>query len=112
MPNERNVAALELPLAQAAEGQLDTVPPPSRDMVEGSVRQTIASVAQHLSDQGVLVPSVLTEDEAVKIGADSAGKVPGDRSETALCVREGLERIAEVRPEGCRSKSIPEGHLT
>ena len=54
-----------------------------------------ARVAQHLSDQGVLVPSVLTEDEAVKIGADATGAAPTDRSEIALCVREGLERIAK-----------------
>jgi hypothetical protein len=40
-------------------------------------------------------PSALTDDEAVKIGADAAGAVPSDRSEIALCVREGLERIAK-----------------
>jgi hypothetical protein len=95
MPNERNVAALEAMLAQAAEGQLDTVPPPFHEMIEESVREAIAHVAQYLSDPGVLVPSVLTEDEAVKIGADAAGTLPGDRSEIALCVREGLERIAK-----------------
>ena len=95
MPNERNVAALEAMLAHAAEGQLNIVPPPFRDMIEETVRQTIAQVAQHLSDQGVLVPSVLTEDEAVKIGADAAGTTPADASEIALCVRQGLERIAK-----------------
>ena len=95
MPNERNVAALEAMLAHAAEGQLEAVPPQFRDMIEESVRQTIARVAQHLSEQGVLVPSVLTEDEAVKIGADATGTTPTDRAEIALCVREGLERIAK-----------------
>jgi hypothetical protein len=95
MPNERNVAALEAMLAQAAEGQFEAVPPAFREMLEESVRQTIARVAQHLSDQGVPVPSVLTEDEAVKIGADATSTMPPDRSEIALCVREGLERIAK-----------------
>ena len=93
MPNERNVAALEAMLTEAAAGQLDLVPPPFREMIDDSVRQTIAQVAQYLSGRGVLVPSVLTEDEAVRIGAD-AGSVPTERSEVALCVREGLERIA------------------
>jgi hypothetical protein len=95
MASERNVAALEALLAQAAEGQLSLVPPHFREMIEESVRQTIAHVAQYLSEQGVLVPSVLTEDEAIKIGADAAGTVPTERSEIALCVREGLERIAK-----------------
>ena len=95
MPNERNVAALEAMLAQAAEGQLEAVPPEFRAMIEESVRQTIARVAQRLSDRGVLVPSVLTEDEAVKIGADATGTTPTDRAEIAHCVREGLERIAK-----------------
>lgn len=94
MPNERNVAALEAVLTDAAAGQLELVPPPFREMIDDSVRQTIAQVAQYLSDRGVLVPSVLTDDEAVRIGADAAGGVPTERSEVALCVREGLERIA------------------
>jgi hypothetical protein len=67
-------------------------------MLEGPLRDTIAGVARYLSDAGVLVPGVLTEEEAVKIGADAAGTVPAERSEIALCVREGLERIA--RGEG------------
>jgi hypothetical protein len=95
MPNERNVAALEAMLTQAAESQLDVVPPAFKEMIEQGVRETIARVAQYLSDQGVLVPRVLTEDQAVKIGADAAGALPGDRSEIARCVREGLERIAK-----------------
>jgi hypothetical protein len=95
MPNERNVAALEGLLTQAAEGQLSLVPLQFRELIEESVRQTIAQVAQYLSEQGVLVPSVLTEDEAVKVGADAAGTVPTDRSEIALCVRQELESIAK-----------------
>ena len=95
MPNERNVAALEAMLTDVAEGQMAMVPPPFRDMIEQGLRQTITSIAQHLSDQGVLVPGVLTEDQAVKIGADAAGTVPADASEIALCVRQGLERIAK-----------------
>jgi hypothetical protein len=96
MPNERNIAALQGLLTQAAEGQLSLVPPQFREMIEESVRQTIAQIAQYLSAQGVLVPGVLTEDEAVKIAAEAAGAVPSDRSEIALCVREGLERIAKA----------------
>ena len=98
MPNERNVAALEAMLTEAAAGQLELVPPPFREMMDEGVRQTIAQVAQYLSGRGVLVPSVLTEEEAVKIGAGAAGNVPTERSEVALCVREGLERVA--RGEG------------
>ena len=94
MPNERNVAALEALLTRASEGALGAVPPPFQEMIEQGVRQTIAEIARYLSDEGVLVPGVLTEEEAVKIGADAAGTVPSDRSEIALCVREGLERIA------------------
>jgi hypothetical protein len=94
MPNERNVAALEAILTEAAAGQLDLVPAPYRAMIDDSVRQTIAYVAQYLSGRGVLVPGVMTEDEAVGIGADATGSVPTERSEVALCVRQGLERIA------------------
>jgi hypothetical protein len=51
-------------------------------------------LAQHLADSGVLVPAALTDDEAVKIGADAVGNVPTEPAEIALCVRAGLERIA------------------
>jgi hypothetical protein len=94
MPNERNVAALEALLTRAAEGALGAVPPQFQEMIQQGVRQTVAEIARYLSDEGVLVPSVLTEEEAVKLGADAAGTVPAERSEIALCVREGLERIA------------------
>jgi hypothetical protein len=94
MSNTRNTAALEALLGRSAEGQLEAVPLPFQEMMQEGVRQTIAQVAAYLSDHGVLVPSVLTDEEAVKIGADAAGTVPADRSEIALCVREGLERIA------------------
>ena len=49
---------------------------------------------QHLADAGVLFPAALTDDEALKIGVDAAGTMPSDRSEIALCVREGLEKLA------------------
>jgi hypothetical protein len=42
----------------------------------------------------VLYPAALTDDQAVKIGADAVGAIPTDPSEIALCVREGLERCA------------------
>ena len=36
----------------------------------------------------------LAEHQAVKLGADAVGDVPTDPTEIALCVREGLERVA------------------
>jgi hypothetical protein len=42
----------------------------------------------------VLYSAALTDDQAVKIGANAVGSIPIDASEIALCVREGLERIA------------------
>jgi hypothetical protein len=42
----------------------------------------------------VVYPAALTDDQAVRIGADAVGSIPTDPSEIALCVREGLERIA------------------
>jgi hypothetical protein len=55
----------------------------------------LEEIARHFAEQGVIVPAALTDDQAVRIGADAAGTVPTDRSEIALCVREGLERIAK-----------------
>jgi hypothetical protein len=54
----------------------------------------LETIAQHLAERGVLVPAALTDDEAVKIGADAVGNIPTEPAEIALCVREGLERIA------------------
>jgi hypothetical protein len=54
--------------------------------------------AEWLAERGVLVPSTLSDDQAVKIGADAVGILPQDPAEIALCVRQGLERIA--RGEG------------
>jgi hypothetical protein len=42
----------------------------------------------------VLYPAALTDDQAVKLGADAVGGLPTDPTEIALCVRDGLERIA------------------
>ena len=58
----------------------------------------LAALAGHLADAGVLFPAALTDDEAVKIGVDAAGTMPSDRSEIALCVREGLEKMARGTP--------------
>jgi len=74
--NPANIAALKLLIADWAE--LDRPP----------------DLAEWLAAHGVLVPSALTEDQAVKIGADAVGSVPTEPAEIALCVREGLERIA------------------
>jgi hypothetical protein len=42
-----------------------------------------------------LVPAALTDDQAVAIGADANGTLPAERTEIALCVRQGLEQIAK-----------------
>jgi hypothetical protein len=82
--NDRNVTALALAL-QGAPGLGDAA-------LEG--------VARHLARRGVIAPVALTDDEAVKIGADAAGAVPTEPGEIALCVREGLARIARGEPGG------------
>jgi hypothetical protein len=79
MPNTRNVAAL----IQALRG--------SAGLPAGVPLEVIAA---HLAEQGVVVPAALTDDQAVAVGADAAGVVPTDRTEIALCVRQGLEQIA------------------
>jgi hypothetical protein len=79
MPNPRNLGAL-LQVLHNAPGL------PNGTLLE--------PLAQHLADAGVLYPGALTDDEAVQIGADAAALLPSDRSEIALCVREGLEKIA------------------
>jgi hypothetical protein len=79
MPNDRNVAALVQAL-RSSPGLPTGIP--------------LEVIAAHLAGQGVLVPSALTEDQAVKIGADAVGAFPTDPAEVALCVREGLEQIA------------------
>jgi len=79
MSNDRNLTALVQAL-RSAPGLPAGVP--------------LESLAAHLASQGVLVPAALTDDEAVKIGADAVGNVPTEPAEIALCVREGLERVA------------------
>jgi hypothetical protein len=76
--NDRNVTALALAL-QGAPG-LDA--------------GVLDAVARHLARRGVIAPVALTDDEAVKLGADAAGTMPTEPGEIALCVREGLTRIA------------------
>jgi hypothetical protein len=58
----------------------------------------LEALARHLAEAGVLFPAALTDDQAVKIGADAAGTLPSGRTEIALCVREGLEKIARGTP--------------
>jgi hypothetical protein len=79
MPNERNLTAL----VQALRGSPGL-----------PVGVPLEELARHLAERGVLVPAALTDDQAVAIGADAAGAIPTDRSEIALCVRQGLEQIA------------------
>lgn len=85
MPNLLNISELARLLESA---------PKDSDHVH-----TLAELQAHfLAAHGVIVPAALTEDDAVKIGADAAGTMPPDRSDIALCVRQNLERIA--RGEG------------
>jgi hypothetical protein len=58
----------------------------------------LETLAEHLAAAGVLYSAALTEDQAVKLGADAVGSIPTEPTEIALCVREGLEKIA--RGEG------------
>ena len=77
--NDRNIAAL-VQMLRGAPGLPAGIP--------------LEAMAEHLASQGVLVPAALTDDEAVKIGADAVGNIPTEPGEIALCVREGMERIA------------------
>jgi hypothetical protein len=81
MPNLLNVAELTRMLEAA---------PQDSDHVHSRAELQ----AHFLAARGVIVPTVLTDDEAVKIGADAVGRIPTDPAEIALCVREGLQRIA------------------
>lgn len=85
MPNDRNVTALVHALRGAPGLPVDL---------------PLEAVARHLATAGVLLPVALTNDEAVKIGADAAGSLPTDPAEIALCVREGLARIARGSGRG------------
>ena len=81
MPNLLNIAELTRLLESA---------PKDSDHVH-----TLEELQAHfLAANGVLAPAALTDDEAVKIGADAVGNLPTEPAEIALCVREGLERIA------------------
>ncbi len=53
-----------------------------------------ALAEQHLAAAGVIYPAALTDDQAVKLGADAVGSMPTEPTEIALCVREGLAKIA------------------
>ena len=79
MPNDRNISAL-VQVLRGAPGLPTGIP--------------LEAIAAHLAAAGVVYPADLTDDEAVKIGADASGVLPADRSEIALCVRQGLEKIA------------------
>ena len=87
--NERNVERLRLMLIEECRRLRHLLSP-----------ETVDALASALAARGVLVPAVLTDDEAVKIGADAVGAMPTDPAEIALCVREGLERIAKGEPTG------------
>lgn len=76
MANERNVIALK---------QL---------IREWSHTAQSVDLPEWMASQGVLVPSALTNDQAVEIGADAVGAMPIDPAEVALYVQEGPERIA------------------
>ena len=76
--NDRNISAL-VQVLRGAPGLPAGIP--------------LEALAEHLTAAGVLYPAALTDDQAVKLGA-----LPTEPTEIALCVREGLEKIA--RGEG------------
>jgi hypothetical protein len=87
MPNLANIAALT--------ALLDAAPQ------DGDHVHSRAELQAHfLASRGVLLPAALTDDDAVRIGADAAGNVPTERTEIGLCVRENLERIAKGEVKG------------
>lgn len=50
---------------------------------------------QRLSGTGTLaLPAALTDDQAVKSCADAVGGIPPEPTDIALCVRDGLGKIA------------------
>jgi hypothetical protein len=79
MANDRNISAL-VQVLRGAPGLPAGIP--------------LEALAEHLAVAGVLYPAALTDDQAVKLGADAVGDIPRDPTEIALCVREGLERTA------------------
>ena len=79
MANDRNISAL-VQVLRGAPGLPPGIP--------------LEALAQHLAAAGVLYPAALTDDQAVKLGADAVGSIPTEPTEIALCVRDGLERIA------------------
>jgi hypothetical protein len=79
MANDRNISAL-IQVLRGAPGLPPGIP--------------LEALASHLAAAGVLYPAALTDDQAVKLGADAVGDIPTDPTEIGLCVREGLEKIA------------------
>jgi hypothetical protein len=95
--NPRNVEALRTLLAGwygPAVTRYGTHPVVGELIRKAMGEEAQRDLAETLASAGVLVPSALTDDEAVKIGADAVGNIPTELGEIALCVREGLERIA------------------
>jgi hypothetical protein len=78
LTNDRNISAL-VQVLRGAPGLPAGIP--------------LEALAEHLAAAGVLYSVALTDDEAVKIGADASGVMLADRSEIALCVRQGLEKV-------------------
>ena len=83
MANDRNISAL-VQVLRSVPGLPTSV--------------SLEALGEHLAGAGVLYPAALTDDQAVKLGADAVGGIPTEPTEIALCVREGLEKVA--RGEG------------
>jgi hypothetical protein len=95
MLNGQNVEILSALLQQAAaaiEEEQKSHPELTKLRLGEELRRKL--VQHMIASAGVLVPAALTDDAAVRIGADAAGNVPTDRAEIGLCVRQNLERIA------------------
>jgi hypothetical protein len=94
MANERNIEAL-------TEVLLESLPQPN--VAAPALLAGVAkALAESLASRGVIVPTALTDDEAVKIGADAAGSLPAERSEIALCVRQAWRRL-----RGANGRPVP-----
>jgi sRNA-binding carbon storage regulator CsrA len=95
MSNGQNVELLSDLLQKAAaaiEEERTPHPELTQLRLSGELRRKL--VQHMIVSAGVLIPAALTDDDAVRIGADAAGNVPTDRAEIGLCVRQNLERIA------------------
>jgi hypothetical protein len=105
MSSGQNVEMLS-DLLQKAAAALEEERNPHSELTKLRLSEELRrKLVQHMiASAGVLVPAALTDDAAVRIGADAAGNVPTDRAEIGLCVRQNLERIARSGARSARER--------